>query len=120
MISNLLSNALRFVRKGVPPVVRIYSERRKGFIRLWVEDNGLGIPPENYEIIFGIFQRLENGPEYPGTGIGLALVKSGIERMGGQVGLESDLGKGTRFWIELPAAGGEAEGTCRKAVQLNS
>lgn len=104
VVSNLLSNGLKFVAKGVKPTVRIYCERRDESFRLWVEDNGLGIAPENHEIIFGIFQRLNNGPDYPGTGIGLTLVKSGIERMGGRVGLESELGKGSRFWIEVPAA----------------
>ena len=106
VVSNLLSNALKFVVKGVKPNVRIYCERRDEFFRLWVEDNGLGIAPENHEIIFGIFQRLNNSLDYPGTGIGLTLVKSGIERMGGRVGLESELGKGSRFWIEVPAAMG--------------
>jgi len=104
VISNLLSNALKFVPKGVQPNVRIWSERRSAFFRLWVQDNGLGIASENHDVIFGIFQRLNNTPEYPGTGIGLALVKSGIERMGGHVGFDSELGKGSRFWVEVPAA----------------
>jgi signal transduction histidine kinase len=104
VVSNLLSNALKFIPRGVRPIVRIWSEQRSGFVRLWVEDNGLGIDPQNHLIIFEIFQRLNNGPQYPGTGIGLTLVKSGIERMGGRVGLESELGKGSRFWVELPAA----------------
>jgi PAS domain S-box-containing protein len=104
IVSNLLSNALKFVPKGVRPIVRVWSERRDGFFRLWVEDNGLGISPENHEIIFGIFQKLNSEPDYPGTGIGLALVKSGIERMGGRVGLQSELGKGSSFWVDVPAA----------------
>jgi PAS domain S-box-containing protein len=103
VVSNLFSNALKFNKKGVIPRVRAWTESREGYVRFWVEDNGLGIAPENQEIIFGVFQRLNNGAEYPGTGIGLAVVKSGIERMGGRVGLESELGTGSRFWFELPA-----------------
>jgi signal transduction histidine kinase len=104
VVSNLFSNALKFNKKGVAPRVRAWTESREGYVRFWVEDNGLGIATENQEIIFGVFQRLNNGAEYPGTGIGLAVVKSGIERMGGRVGLESELGIGSRFWFELPAA----------------
>ncbi|HMJ90988.1 MAG TPA: HAMP domain-containing sensor histidine kinase, partial [Candidatus Acidoferrum sp.] len=69
-------------------------------VRVWVEDNGIGIPPEQREKIFGLFQRL-HGPEYAGTGVGLAIVKRATERMGGKVGFESEVGKGSRFWVEL-------------------
>jgi signal transduction histidine kinase len=69
-----------------------------------VEDNGIGIPKEAQEKIFGMFQRMHRESEYPGTGIGLAIVKKAVERMGGEVGLESEPGKGSKFWIELPGA----------------
>ncbi|MEG3972910.1 CHASE3 domain-containing protein [Microcoleus sp. T2B6] len=70
-------------------------------IRLWVEDNGIGIAPEHQKRIFGVFERLHGIESYPGTGIGLAIVKKGVDRMGGQVGVESQLGQGSRFWIQL-------------------
>lgn len=73
-------------------------------IRLWVEDNGIGIALENQRRIFNVFERLHGSEIYPGTGIGLAIVRKGVQRIGGQVGVESHLGRGSRFWIELPQA----------------
>jgi PAS domain S-box-containing protein len=102
VISNLFANALKFVKPGVPPQIHIWSESRENFIRLWVEDNGIGIDPEHRTKIFGVFERLHLIDQYPGTGIGLAIVHKGVERMDGRIGFESELGKGSRFWIELP------------------
>lgn len=102
IIGNLVSNALKFTRPGVAPQVVIRSERRKGWVRLWVEDNGIGIRPEDRERIFRVFERANGG--HPGTGIGLATVRRGVERLGGQVGVESEPGVGSRFWIELRSA----------------
>jgi signal transduction histidine kinase len=73
-------------------------------VRLWVEDNGIGIAPENLERIFGAFARLHGKQDYPGTGLGLTIVRKGAERMGGRAGVESELGKGSRFWVELRRA----------------
>jgi signal transduction histidine kinase len=73
-------------------------------VRLWVEDNGIGISPEAQEQIFEIFYRLHSSADYEGSGIGLAIVRKGSERMGGRVGVESAPGKGSRFWLELPKA----------------
>jgi signal transduction histidine kinase len=72
------------------------------FIRLWFADNGVGIPAEAQERIFKMFQRLDKS--YDGTGVGLTVVRKAVEKMGGKVGLESDPGQGSRFWLELPAA----------------
>jgi PAS domain S-box-containing protein len=100
-INNLVSNAIKFVPHGVHPIVRIRSEKNAPWVRLWVEDNGIGIPEEQSERIFGVFERLVRAEEYPGTGIGLAIVRKGAERMGGRVGVTSSPGQGSRFWIEL-------------------
>lgn len=104
VLANLLSNALKFVAPGTAPHVHLSAEAAAGDrIRVCVEDNGIGIAPEYHEKIFRVFERL-HGKSYTGTGIGLAIVRTGIERMGGQVGVEANTGGGTRFWIELPAA----------------
>lgn len=103
VLTNLLSNAVKFVAEGVQPQVRVWAEQREERIRLWIEDNGIGIAPDKQQQIFRPFTRLHGREEYPGTGIGLAIVSKGIERIRGQVGVESQLGQGSRFWIELPA-----------------
>jgi signal transduction histidine kinase len=105
-ITNLVANAVKFVAPGVEPRVTVRAEPKEKSVRLWVEDNGIGIPGEHHDRIFGIFQRLQEDASIPGTGIGLAIVKRAAERMGGAVGVESEPGKGSRFWIELPSAGG--------------
>ncbi len=103
-LANLLSNSLKFIAPGVQPAIRFSAEDRGREVRLWVEDNGIGIPARFHEKVFRVFERLQ-GARYPGTGIGLSIVRKGTERMGGRVGLESEPGKGSRFWLELPAAG---------------
>ncbi len=108
VLKNLLANACKFVAPGVSPRVRVRAEDRGDRVRLWVEDNGIGIAPEHRERIFGVFERLHGEESYPGTGIGLAIVQKGVERMAGRCGVESDLGRGSRFWIELPKAQGAA------------
>ena len=102
-LSNLLGNAAKFVPPGARPNVRVWSERRGPRLRLWIEDQGIGVEPAYQQKIFESFERL-HGDEYEGTGIGLAIVKKAVERMGGNVGLESALGAGAKFWIELTAA----------------
>jgi signal transduction histidine kinase len=106
IVTNLLSNAIKFTRADTPPRVRVRSERGPGRVRLWVEDNGIGIAPEHRERIFRAFERLHGAQQYPGTGIGLAIVQKGATRLGGAAGVDSDPGVGSRFWVEL----GEAEG----------
>jgi signal transduction histidine kinase len=100
VFANLIANALKFVAPGVPPLIRLRAEDRADFVRFWVEDNGIGIASQHHERVFRIFEQL-NGKEYGGTGIGLSIVRKGVERMGGRAGLESALGHGSRFWIEL-------------------
>jgi signal transduction histidine kinase len=73
-------------------------------VRVYVRDNGIGIKAAHRERIFQIFERLHGMEQYPGTGIGLAIVKKGMERMGGKVGLKSRAGRGSSFWIDLRAA----------------
>lgn len=104
LINNLLSNALKFVPPGVQPKIRIWAENAQSCVRLQVQDNGIGINPGDQAKVFEVFQRLHNQRTYPGTGLGLAIVRKGAERMGGRAGVESQPGKGSRFWIELRAA----------------
>jgi len=138
--SNILINAIKFVKAGTVPEVRIWAEiiapRPAGepraqtarpthsqastaasetspeatvdapfqhsIVRFWFEDNGIGIPPEYQERIFDMFQQLDK--TYDGTGIGLALVRKTAQRMGGKVGVVSEPGKGSRFWLEFELA----------------
>lgn len=106
IVQNLLANAVKFVKKGVKPEVRLSTERHEQYVRLQVADNGIGIDSKDIAKIFGPFQRLNRTSEYPGTGLGLAIVRKAAERMGGRVGVESEPGRGSRFWIELPLAPG--------------
>jgi signal transduction histidine kinase len=103
-LTNLVSNGIKFVAPGVAPSVRIRAVRRNSLVRIEVKDNGIGIAPEYHERIFRIFERLNPSETFPGTGIGLAIVRRALERMGGRSGVESEPGRGSRFWIELPAA----------------
>ena len=120
ILANLIDNGLKFVSKGKQPHLQIWTEEvtdepgRAGkpngapgvqrSIRIWVEDDGIGIEKEFHEKIFGLFERLHPSHAFPGTGLGLAIVRKGVERMGGRVGLESLPEKGTRFWVELPTS----------------
>jgi len=101
ILLNLLTNAIKFVAPGVKPDLRIWAETEADFVVLYMQDNGIGIAPENQEKIFGVFERLHSVETYPGTGIGLALVRKGSERMGAEVKVESQLGQGSRFAIKL-------------------
>lgn len=103
-LTNLVLNALKFVAPGVSPVVRVSADTHDGAIRLNVEDNGIGIEPAHFKKLFQVFQRLQPAEKYPGLGLGLLIVRKAAERMGGHVGVESQPGKGSCFWIELPKA----------------
>lgn len=102
-IANLLNNAVKFVAPSTIPKVRVRSERHNGHVRLWVEDNGIGIDPRHQHRLFKMFERAHPNLKYEGTGVGLAIVRKAVERMGGRVGMESDGVKGSRFWIEIRA-----------------
>jgi PAS domain S-box-containing protein len=104
VLSNLLDNAVKFVPPGTAPRIRIWSERRDANVRLWIGDNGIGIKPEHRVRLFGMFERVHPDQQFEGTGIGLAIVRKAVERMGGTTGVESDGVSGSDFWIELPAA----------------
>jgi two-component system CheB/CheR fusion protein len=128
--SNLLDNAVKFVAPGTVPEVVIWAELRgqereekqresetdatptsdrqptpaaaPAVVRIWIEDNGIGIPKEAQGQLFQVFQRASTA--FEGTGVGLALVKRVAQQMGGSVGFESEEGQGSRFWLELKAA----------------
>lgn len=101
VLTNLLGNAVKFVPAERTPALRVCAETGNGRIRVWVEDNGIGIAAEHQDRIFRVFERLHGEEDYPGTGIGLAIVRKAVERMGGRVGVESAPGQGSRFWVEL-------------------
>ncbi|MGH7940080.1 MAG: ATP-binding protein [Limisphaerales bacterium] len=100
--SNLLGNAVKFVAPGVKARVIVQTEMREGMARIWIRDNGIGIPRHSHRRLFKMFQRLND--QYEGTGIGLAIVHKVVERMGGNAGVESDSDQGSDFWVELPVA----------------
>jgi signal transduction histidine kinase len=103
VISNLLTNAVKFVATGTAPRVRVWAEKIEGDVRLWIDDNGIGIDARDHERIWTIFTRLGRAKDYDGTGIGLAIVRKAVERMQGAIGVESALGQGSRFWFRLRA-----------------
>ncbi|MCX7967901.1 MAG: PAS domain S-box protein [Armatimonadetes bacterium] len=105
VLQNLISNAIKFVPLDRTPQVRIWAEERGEWVRVWVEDNGIGILPEDWERIFKPFERLHR-MEYSGMGLGLTIVRTAIERMNGRIGVESEVGKGSKFWFELKSAKG--------------
>ncbi len=104
ILSNLLDNALIYRKPGIPPKITILSRNDNDQVIIQVTDNGIGIEPEYYDKIFQVFQRLHNEDEYPGTGIGLAIVAKSARMMGGSVEVESTPGNGSTFRIRLPAA----------------
>ncbi len=98
---HLISNALKFVPPGVSPRLHVWATKGET-VQLCFEDNGIGIAADHQERIFRVFERLNANTK--GTGVGLAIVKRGIELMGGHVRVESEPGHGSRFWLELAKA----------------
>jgi PAS domain S-box-containing protein len=104
VFNNLIGNALKFTPADRTPQVRITSAVEENEAIITVRDNGIGIPAEHRDRIFGLFQRLHTSSEYPGTGVGLAIVQKAIERMGGHIAVESVVNVGSTFAIRLPLA----------------
>jgi len=101
-LRNYIDNAVKFTEKISNPRIEVGSaETMKNFV-VWVRDNGVGFDMKYHDRIFNIFQRLDSGEEYPGTGIGLAIVRKAMERMGGRAWAESQPGEGATFYLEIP------------------
>lgn len=103
LFTNLVSNGLKF-NKSNPPRVRISSTQLETGVMFKVQDNGIGIEEDNHGKIFELFTRLNTQEEYPGTGAGLTICKKIVEKLGGTIRLESKVGEGTIFFIELPSS----------------
>ncbi|MEO8662748.1 MAG: ATP-binding protein [Bryobacteraceae bacterium] len=103
IFQNLIGNAIKYCRPGVPPVIDIQAQRENGLWRFSVSDNGIGIESEYKEHVFGLFKRLHTADEYSGTGIGLAICQRMVERYHGRIWVESEVGEGSIFYFTLPA-----------------
>ena len=101
-LRNYLDNAIKFTRKVAEPRIEVGSEESADRCLLWVRDNGIGFDMQYHDRIFDIFQRLNVAEDYPGTGIGLAIVRKAMERMGGRAWAKSELGHGATFYLEIP------------------
>jgi light-regulated signal transduction histidine kinase (bacteriophytochrome) len=103
LLQNLLGNAIRY-RSERPLKIHVDASRTDASWRFSVTDNGIGIDPQYTEQIFGVFKRLHSFTEYPGTGMGLAICQRIVQRAGGRIWVESELGEGSTFFFTLPAA----------------
>ena len=101
LFQNLIGNALKY-HSAAPPVIHV-GARQEGTMWIFsVQDNGIGIAPEHREKVFELCKRLHAASQYPGTGIGLAICKKLVERYGGRIWVESELGKGATFFFSIP------------------
>ena len=101
-LRNLLDNAVKFSHMAKPPRIDIGASIEGDFCTVWIRDNGIGFDMAYHDKIFEIFQRLHRADEYSGTGIGLAIVRKAMQRMGGQVWAQSAPGQGATFYLQLP------------------
>jgi light-regulated signal transduction histidine kinase (bacteriophytochrome) len=101
LFQNLIGNAIRY-RGADPPRIHVSASQQDCEWIFSVRDNGIGIDPQYKEQIFGIFKRLHSTAEYPGTGMGLAICQRIIERAGGRIWVESQLGRGSTFLFTIP------------------
>lgn len=102
LFQNLLSNSLKYRKKDVAPRVTISAQSSNGEWVISVADNGIGVDPAYHQMIFGIFKRLHTRTAYPGTGLGLAICRKIVERYGGAIWVESELGSGSTFRFSVP------------------
>ncbi|MHB0945739.1 MAG: ATP-binding protein [Sedimentisphaerales bacterium] len=116
LLQNLIANGMKYQAKDNVPHITLTSQpAANGMVRINITDNGIGIKPEFQQAIFIMFKRLHSKNEYEGTGIGLAVCKKIVEKNGGQIGVESEFGKGSTFWFTVPMA----KNTAKATVQLN-
>ena len=101
VFQNLIINGIKFQSEEAP-LIYISAEKKAKEWVFSVQDNGIGIDPQYSERIFEVFKRLHTKEDYPGTGIGLAVCKKIVERHGGRIWVESELGKGSTFYFTLP------------------
>jgi light-regulated signal transduction histidine kinase (bacteriophytochrome) len=102
IFQNLISNAIKYSKQNIPPVIQIHVEDTKDYWTFSIQDNGIGINNEYFDKIFIIFQRLHTKEEYSGTGMGLAIVKKIIDNMGGRIWVESEPEIGSTFIFTIP------------------
>lgn len=102
IMRNLIKNAILYSKKDIPPKIKIYVEKKNNEIIIEVKDNGIGIPEKDLENIFQMFYRLHSIKTHRGSGLGLSIVKKCVELMNGRVWVESKIGEGSRFFINLP------------------
>jgi len=100
LFQNLISNAIKY-RSEQPPVIKISAKTEESGWTFSIQDNGIGIDPKYFDYIFGVFRRL-HGSQKSGTGIGLAICRAAVERLGGRIWVESTPGTGSTFHVSLP------------------
>lgn len=103
IFQNLIGNAIKYRSPDRPAEIHVTSEHQNGWWLFAVRDNGIGIPPEYREYVFGLFKRLHSGAQYSGTGIGLAICQRIVERYGGRIWVESEPGQGSTFRFTIPS-----------------